>query len=140
MRMLTIALLFVLNGTVLAQEENEVELQIGDTLYFSTCTGQAYQYMDLYVKTRFELDSISYDSLNGWEFYNRFFNKGDFDVKRMPCSYQDRYGIIKHMFAITDEMGEVHNIIIAMIRDGSSAAYIVEQAFEEELIFAPAKR
>ncbi|MFY0643312.1 MAG: hypothetical protein JXR19_02480 [Bacteroidia bacterium] len=133
--LISIAFLFVCS-LIYAQEEHE--LQFGDTLYFGACHSEAYTYMDLYVKTRFEKDSISYDSLFEWEFYNRFFNTGDFDVSRMPCSYSGKYGVIKHMMAIETDQGDVINVVVAMILDGKSVAYIVEEAFiNEEVLLAP---
>lgn len=118
--------------------QDEMELSIGDTLYFGNCNGEAYTYIDLYVKTRFEKDSISYDSIDGWNFYNRFFGFGDFDVSRMPCSYKDKYGIIKHMMAVQNEDGDLLNIVIVMIEDGKSAGYMIEDAFiHEEVLASP---
>ena len=129
-------LLLVCFGFSMSYGQSEVELAIGDTLYFAECNSEAYEYIDLYVKTRFELDSISYDSLNGWEFFNRFFNTGDFDVSRLPCQYQGQYGIIKHMMAVETESGDYLNVIVVMIRDGSSVGYVTEYAFEDEVIYA----
>lgn len=138
MRFSLILLIATLTLNLYAQEE--AEIQIGDTLYFTACEGSNYQYIDLYVKTRFEKDSISYDSINGWEFYNRFFNTGDFDVSRMSCDYEGKYGIVKHMMAIEDESGNWHNIVYAMVVDGSSVAYLIEDAFiEGEVLFSPAE-
>lgn len=132
------ALLFglLLIGFISYSQQEEVVLKFGDTLQFNECNGTGYKYIDLYVKTRFEKDSASMDSLFDWEFYNAFFNTGDFDVSRLPCSYQGRYGIIKHMMAIEGEHDDVYNVIIVMIEDGKSAAYIIEDAFtHEEVIY-----
>src|SRR5690606_11428723 len=120
-----------------AQEET-VEIGYGDTLYFSHCEGNSYQYIDLYIKTRFEKGIISLDTLFEWEFYNEFFNHGDFDVSRMPCEYAGRYGIIKHMMRIEDDNNEPQNVIILMIEDGISVAYLIEDALlEEEVTLYP---
>ena len=138
MRILYLFIIFCSSTLAFAQEE--VEIQFGDTLYFGQCDAEAYTYIDFYSKTRFELDSISYDSINGWDFYNRFFNTGDFDVSRLPKSFEGAYGIVKHMMSIESTEGVWINIVIVMIEDGKSAAYIVEDAFiEEEVIFAPAQ-
>lgn len=131
-------LIFGLSSFLSFAQTEEVELAVGDTLYFGVCDGEAYSYIDLYVKTRFEKDSISYDTLNNWEFYNRFFGSGDFDVTRLPCSYKNSYGIIKHMMSVQNKDGEWMNVVIAMIEDGKSAAYIVEDAFlNEEVLASP---
>ncbi len=138
MRICYLLIIFFSSTFVFAQEE--VEIQYGDTLYFGQCEAEAYTYIDYYNKTRFELDSISFDTINGWDFYNRFFNTGDFDVSRLPKSFQGTYGIVKHMMSIENSEGDWINVVIVMIQDGKSAAYIVEEAFiEEEVIFAPAQ-
>ena len=121
---------------VMAQDE--AEIHIGDTVYFGECSGSNFSYVDLYVKTRFEQDSISYDTINEWAFYNRFFNTGDFNVSRLPCEYEGKSAVIKHMMSIEDENGQWHSVIIAMIVDGSSAAWITEDAFAEgEVMLTP---
>lgn len=120
-------------------QENEVEIRVQDTLYFDQCNTDSYQFIDYYKKTRFETeDTISLNDLYNWDFYNTFFNTGDFDVSRLPCSMKGHYGIIKHIMTITDDKGENHTVVIAMIENNSSAAYITEEAFlNDELLYAP---
>lgn len=120
-------------------QENEIEIRVQDTLYFDQCNTDSYQFIDYYKKTRFETeDTISLNDLYNWDFYNTFFNTGDFDVSRLPCSMKGRYGIIKHIMTITDDKGENHTVVIAMIENNSSAAYITEEAFlNDELLYAP---
>ncbi len=122
-----------------AQAQNEVEIQIGDTLYFGACEGESFEYIDLYVKTRFEDSTeVDFNKLIEWDFYNTFFETGDFDIRRLPCSYSGKYGIIKHMMGVVDEDENYHTVVIVMIESGKSVGYIIEQAFDaEELIFAP---
>lgn len=138
MRIYVVFLVMLAGLSLKAQEE--VTLEIGDSLYFEACDQEAYEYIDLYVKTRFELDSISYDSLSDWAFYNRFFNTGDFDVSRLPCKYSGQFGIIKHMMSMQNPEGEWLNVVVAMIKDGKSAAYVVEQAFTEGEVWVVKKR
>jgi hypothetical protein len=135
---LTLLVIIFLSFTSLAQE-NEVEIRVQDTLYFDQCNTDSYQFIDYYKKTRFETeDTISLNDLYNWDFYNTFFNTGDFDVSRLPCSMKGRYGIIKHIMTITDDKGENHTVVIAMIENNSSAAYITEEAFlNDELLYAP---
>lgn len=138
MRFFYLILFITASSTLFAQEE--VEINIGDSLYFADCDSGQYDYIDLYVKTRFEKDSISYDTLNGWAFYNRFFNTGDFDVSRLPCRYEGSYGVIKHMMSVKNNEDQWVNVVIVMIKDGKSVGYIVEEAFiREEVIYAPKK-
>ena len=135
---LTLLVIIFLSFNSLAQE-NEVEIRVQDTLYFDQCNTDSYQFIDYYKKTRFETeDTISLNDLYNWDFYNTFFNTGDFDVSRLPCSMKGRYGIIKHIMTITDDKGENHTVVIAMIENNSSAAYITEEAFlNDELLYAP---
>lgn len=135
---LTLLVIIFLSFNSSAQE-NEVEIRVQDTLYFNQCNTDSYQFIDYYKKTRFETeDTISLNDLYNWDFYNTFFNTGDFDVSRLPCSMKGRYGIIKHIMTITDDKGENHTVVIAMIENNSSAAYITEEAFlNDELLYAP---
>lgn len=135
---LTLLVIIFLSFNSSAQE-NEVEIRVQDTLYFDQCNTDSYQFIDYYKKTRFETeDTISLNDLYNWDFYNTFFNTGDFDVSRLPCSMKGRYGIIKHIMTITDDKGENHTVVIAMIENNSSAAYIMEEAFlNDELLYAP---
>ena len=135
---LTLLVIIFLSFNSSAQE-NEVEIRVQDTLYFDQCNTDSYQFIDYYKKTRFETeDTISLNDLYNWDFYNTFFNIGDFDVSRLPCSMKGRYGIIKHIMTITDDKGENHTVVIAMIENNSSAAYITEEAFlNDELLYSP---
>lgn len=135
---LTLLVIIFLSFNSSAQE-NEVEIRVQDTLYFNQCNTDSYQFIDYYKKTRFETeDTISLNDLYNWDFYNTFFNTGDFDVSRLPCSMKGRYGIIKHIMTITDDKGENHTVVIAMIENNSLAAYITEEAFlNDELLYAP---
>jgi hypothetical protein len=135
---LTLLVIIFLSFNSSAQE-NEVEIRVQDTLYFDQCNTDSYQFIDYYKKTRFETeDTIRLNDLYNWDFYNTFFNTGDFDVSRLPCSMKGRYGIIKHIMTITDDKGENHTVVIAMIENNSSAAYITEEAFlNDELLYAP---
>jgi aryl carrier-like protein len=129
---------------ILTHAQNEAELSVGDTLIFDGCDSISFKYIDLYVKTRFEEGkAIDFDTLNEWAFYDAFFNTGDFDVTRLPCSYEGRSAVIKHMFAAevpTEDGGipKIMTVVIAMIDKGKSAAYIIEEAFyNEEVLFVP---
>jgi hypothetical protein len=135
---LTLLVIIFLSFNSSAQE-NEVEIRVQDTLYFNQCNTDSYQFIDYYKKTRFETeDTISLNNLYNWDFYNIFFNTGDFDVSRLPCSLKGRYGIIKHIMTITDDKGENHTVVIAMIENNISAAYITKEAFlNDELLYAP---
>jgi len=87
---------------------------------------------------RFENDSVDFDTTEGWFFYNTYFDSGDFDVSRMPCSLSGSFGIIKHMMEVTDQEGNQQTVVIVLIDHGNAAAYIVADAFlSEEILYAP---
>jgi hypothetical protein len=119
-----------------AQSEN-VEIQIGDTLYFDACEGDSYTYIDYYKKTRFEKDTLDTDTISGWEFYKAFFETGDFDITRMPCELKGKYGIINHIM-ISEVNDTEKMVVIAVIAKGVSIAYIMEESFSlGEVTYAP---
>ncbi|MBT8326075.1 MAG: hypothetical protein KJP21_00040, partial [Bacteroidia bacterium] len=68
-------LLLAFNGF----SQSEAEISIGDTLVFYGCSGESFKYIDLYKKTRIEVEGINYDTMSEWTFYNTFFETGDFD-------------------------------------------------------------
>ena len=140
LKKLILILNFFSTVTLLAQQE-EVEIKIQDTLYFNQCNSTSYQYIDYYKKTRFEeKDTNDLTHIYNWDFYNAFFNTGDFDVSRLPCSMNGKYGIIKHIMSISNEEKKSQTVVIAMIENNISAAYITEKAFlNDELIYAPKK-
>lgn len=122
-----------------AQAPEEVVVHIGDTLYFGECSDVNYTYIDYYVKTRFEQDKPLSDTATSWHYYSRFFDTGDFDVKRLPCSMQSSYGIIKHLMMVEMENIGEKMIFIAEIEKGKSAAYILADAFASgEVLWSPA--
>jgi hypothetical protein len=118
-------------------QSQDVEIQIGDTLYFDVCEGDSYTFIDYYKKTRFEKDTLDTDTISGWEFYNTFFKTGDFDVTRMPCKLKGQYGIINHiMISEVDDVEKM--VVIAVIEKGVSIAYIMEESFSlGEVTYAP---
>ena len=137
---ITLILTLFSTFTMLAQQE-EVEIKIQDTLYFNQCNSTSYQYIDYYKKTRFEeKDTVDLTYIYNWDFYNTFFSTGDFDVSRLPCSMNGKYGIIKHIMSISNEKNKSQTVVIAMIENNISAAYNTEKAFlNDELIYAPKK-
>ncbi len=135
--------LMILSFQLFAQQQ-EAEIQVQDTLFFSDCNGSSFKYIDFYKKSRIEEgDTFNYDTLFFWDFYNTFFELGDFDVSRLPCSFKNDFAIVKHIMALKPTDGsseEPKTIVIAMFPDKISAAYIIEDAFVEgEIIFVPKK-
>jgi len=128
----------MIHTSVSAQVEKEVQIKIHDTLYFDACQGDVFEHIDLYKKTRFEQDTVDFVSINGQDFYDAFFNTGDFDVARLPCSYSGSYGVIKHIMAVQGDNGIEQTVIVAMIENGVSAAYMFGDVFmTKEVLYAP---
>lgn len=124
-----------------AQQEEEVSLQWGDTLYFGDCNGESYTYIDFYLKTRFEHDTIDFDTINGFRYFDKFTATGDFDVSRLSCRYAGQYAVIKHIMALPQEDGKVINVILGMVENGVSMVYLLEDAFiKGEVLVSPAVR
>ena len=133
---------FILFTAIAADAQTqEMVLEIGDTLYFDQCTGENYTYIDYFQKTRFEGDPLRQDTATGMNYYTIFFDTGDFDVHRMPCNMEGKYGIIKHMMQVELEEIGTQAVFIAEIEKGKTAAYVLELAFSHgEVIWSPSPR
>lgn len=138
----TISTLLILMMAIAANAQTEeIVVEIGDSLYFDACSGDNYTYIDYFQKTRFEQDKPLSDTATGLNYYDTFFNTGDFDVHRLPCDMQGKYGVIKHMMMVDLENIGPKMIFLAEIEKGKSAAYIVEDAFAtREVLWSPAPR
>jgi hypothetical protein len=115
--------------------QKEVEFNIGDTLYFRQCEGENYKYMDLFSKTRWETDTIGYDTLTGEGFYQAFFMTGDFDVARLPCSFRKKFCTISAVQQMSEPGKEPRTVVFATIEKNNKVVWIeVQQAFENDEI------
>jgi hypothetical protein len=128
---------FVLIGFMLmaflAKAQIQKELTIGDTLYFNNCSGNNYLYIDLYLKTRWEDTTLTYDKNTGTGFYEYFFSKGDFDVARMPCSYKGSFAVISAAQQVPKQDGTTRLVVLAIIEKDKRVAWLeIEQAFEND--------
>lgn len=134
-------ILIILAALAANAQATEVVVEIGDTLYFEACNGDNYTYIDYFQKTRFEEDKPLSDTATGLNYYNSFFNTGDFDVHRLPCNMRGKYGVIKHMMMVELETIGTKTVFIAEIEKGKTAAYILEDAFATvEVVWSPAPR
>lgn len=131
-------LLFMCIGARAHAQQQDVELHPGDTLTFEGCGENNFEYIDHYIKTRYtDSASMQYDSKEMWEFYNTFFTDGDFDFHRLPCSYEGKKAVIKHMMAVETDTGEYQTIVLAMF-DDKTVAYIIDEAFSSgEVVYIP---
>jgi hypothetical protein len=116
---------------VVCQAQEQKDLTIGDTLYFNACNGDNYQYIDLYVKTRWEDTTLTYNKNTGDGFYEYFFSKGDFDVARMPCSYKGNFAVISAAQEVPRNDGTSRLVVLAILEKDKRVAWLeIEQAFE----------
>lgn len=125
-------LMFCLSGWALTSNaQDNKELEIGDTLYFATCRGDQFVFIDLYTKTRWEKTDLTYNKEDGTGFYEYFFKTGDFDINRMPCSYKGKYGTVTAIQVISEEGKAPRTILFVTIEDNVKVAWVeAESAFE----------
>lgn len=125
--------LFLVTLSGSAQEERD--LQIGDILEFAPQTAETYTYIDLYVKTRHVNHELTYDSLTGDGFYEYFFHTGDFDVSRLPASYQGKRAKIASFRLVSDESGNTRTIVLAIIEADREVVWLEADAFMKEEVY-----
>ncbi len=91
--------------------------------------------MDLFKKTRWETDTVGYDTLTGEGLYNAFFMTGDFDVARLPCSYKGKFAIIASVQFMSEPGKEPRTVVFGIIEKDIKVVWIeVQQAFENDEI------
>lgn len=122
-------LAIVLNSSVLsAQEETglkPLELTIGDTIQFASQCDTSFKYIDICVKTRYLDTVLQFNPFTGVGFYKTFFAEGDFDVKRLPCSYAGRKFTIVSTENFTDKnTGLDRFVVFVMLDDWKQVAWI----------------
>lgn len=74
-----------------AQHSVEKDITIGMMVKISACKNGAadFESMDMYRKTRFT-KTVVIDSITGEGVFENFFTPGDFDAKRLPCTYSNK--------------------------------------------------
>lgn len=122
-----------------SQKKENLELAVGDTLEFGKCKGADYLYMDLYTKTRFEPNNDTFDIETGDGFYNYFFNTGDFDATKLPCSYSGKKASIVAFQDVEDnETHEIRTIILVKVAEHSVVWIEFLQAYDnDEVLVIP---
>jgi hypothetical protein len=92
------------------------EITVGSTIKVVKCRAGAVgvESMDLYVKTRFPDNGLRKDSLTGDGVFEWFFSTGDFDAKRLPCSYSDQTYTVATLREVPDNEreGEIRRIVL----------------------------
>lgn len=107
-------------------QEKELTLQIGDTIQFKTsCDSGAFNFIDLYTKTRY-LDSVlRYDTSTGTGFYNSFFFDGDISAERLPCSYHNQKFTITSVQTFVDKnTGEDRLVVFVLLEKWNKVAWL----------------
>lgn len=115
--------------------QEETDLKVGDVLEFAPQKNENYSFIDLYVKTRQAPHDLSYDSLTGDGFYEYFFHTGDFDVSRLPSSYQGKRAKIAAFRLVSDESGNTRTIVLAVITPDKEVVWLEAEAFVNEEVY-----
>lgn len=128
-------LLVITTHIAKAQDSENVQLKIGDLLELAPIDSNNYSFIDVYIKTRFTLNPLSYDSLTGRGLYDYFFTKGDFDAKRLPAKHAGKMIRIDGFQNVEGENGKNRTIILAWLEKDVSMIWIEMEAFNQgELI------
>jgi hypothetical protein len=125
--------LILLLGAFISPSFSQVEKELNnvDTLYFCTCTGENFQFIDLYTKTRWEKTDLTYNREDGTGFYEYFFTTGDFDIKRMPCSFKNAKGVVTAIQVITEDGKDPRTVMFITLEENVTVAWVeAEKAFE----------
>jgi|GEM_PF-658234 len=122
---------FSYSATIKAQTQDtdttkQLVLEIGDTLTFKTyCENGTFNFIDLYTKTRYTDSILNFNYFTGEGFHNAFFGSGDFDAKRLPCSYNgQKFTIISTQYFMDKNTGEQRFVVFAMLEDWRKVAWI----------------
>lgn len=122
-------LTFTVCHFVSAQSKTEnanLTITIGDTIVFgSDCDSGVFKKVDLYTKTRYIDTVLRYDTLTGEGFYKTFFAEGDFDAKRLPCSYANRkFTITATQYFTDNNTGEDRFVVFVQLELWNKVAWI----------------
>ena len=88
-------MLILFNTTfIFSQPMKEVEknIEVGMFIKIKNCVSpsKSFESMDLYTKTRYPAKGFQIDSASGEGIFDQFFTPGDFDAKRLPCSFENQ--------------------------------------------------
>lgn len=116
----------------------EKNIEVGMWVNIPSCQNgkEHFVSMDLYKKTRYKSDElIKIDSSSGEGVFEYFFTPGDFDAKRLPCSYgKQQYKVAAlHVF---EKDGAEKRVMILYTKDKLSVIWVeFDKAVELEEIF-----
>jgi hypothetical protein len=120
-----IGLLF--SVTVMSQPMVEKEIAVGMKVKIATCKdkGKSIESMDLYRKTRIP-ETILIDTATGEGIFESFFTQGDFDAKRLPCSYSNKSYIVAALRLFADEKTGIEKRVMILYTNEPYALIWVE--------------
>jgi hypothetical protein len=97
--------------------QDEVEVTVGDSIELLTPHDSTmYKYIDYLVKTRWVDTSTDWQWETGYDFYEYFFSKGDFDGKRCPAKYRGtRARISAIQYHHPDSTGKISGRTVFMV-------------------------
>lgn len=84
--LLLFSMLLFTNGQANTTDSSRA-VNVGDSVIISACPAKGFMHIQYYKKTRFSDPNATYDKATGDNFYEYFFNEGDFDAKHLPCEY-----------------------------------------------------
>ena len=104
----------------------ELTLTIGDTVTFaSLCDSGTYRYIDIYTKTRYTDSTLVFNPITGEGFYKTFFAEGDFDARRLPCSYANqKFTITSTQYFTDNNTGEERFVVFVMLERWNKVAWV----------------
>ncbi len=128
--LLTIGLIvFTFNANAQQQDtaaEQDLVITIGDTITFTNlCDSGTYKHVDMYVKTRYIDTVLTFNPITGEGFYKTFFAEGDFDAKRMPCSYAGKkFTITATQYFKDKRTGADRFVVFVLLENWRTVAWI----------------
>jgi hypothetical protein len=111
----------------LSQTVVEKEIEVGMKVKIMTCKGKgkSIESMDLYRKTRIP-ETILIDTATGDGIFESFFTPGDFDAKRLPCSYSNKSYIVAALRLFNDEKTGIEKRVMILYTNDPYALIWVE--------------
>lgn len=126
MRAILGILLFFITGFAFGQQRMiEKNLEVGMYVRVTKCKPgtKHFQGIDLYTKTRYPESGIEIDSATGEGVFERFFAPGDFDARRLPCSYGNKKYKVAAL-RVFDIEGEEKRVVICYTGNKLSMIWI----------------
>ena len=114
--------------------QKNVSLNVGDSLVLGKCARDdiGFTSMDLIVKTSFPENNFIYNDSTGEGFFNWFLGTGDFDSRRLPCTYAGRKFKIATIHQYPNEDGvTTRTVILGRIDDERTVIWVeIDKAIE----------